>query len=468
MKLLGIREFIYQWEHLRQVRQVTLDPGGPGVVRIHLVPPKPGLDKSIPSAVIINGQDILPLNFSWAVLLAEFIDEVYLYENKEIQPADWETIVGNTVGKVRKVYPRTGAKLLKEDLWTIINTLSDIAGGRKPAADIGLLSIGEYAQHMQAPHRMDLMISSLTKDGDWHCNQRCLHCYAAGQPYADTPELSTREWQTIIRKCRAAGIPQLTFTGGEPTLRDDLVELVDSAQWFITRLNTNGVRLTAELCRQLCQASLDSVQITLYSADPAKHNLLVGAGNWDKTVEGIRNAVQANLSVSINTPLCSINQDYPETLRLIKELGVRYVSCSGLIPAGNAAGADSVSTRLGADELERILRQALAYGQENQIDIGFTSPGWLPEAKLRDIGLTSIPTCGACLSNMAVAPDGNIMPCQSWLSDDSLGNMLTVPWRRIWQNRQCRAIRNNAGKMEQQCLLRSEQQDLAGTEEPAK
>ena len=48
---------------------------------------------------------------------------------------------------------------------------------------------------MTAPHRMDLMVSAMTRDGAWHCNQKCLHCYAAGQPLSDTPELTTAQWK---------------------------------------------------------------------------------------------------------------------------------------------------------------------------------------------------------------------------------------------------------------------------------
>ena len=54
--------------------------------------------------------------------------------------------------------------------------------------------------------------------------------------------------------------------------------------------------------------------------------------------QGIRNAVAAGLSVSVNTPLCSLNTDYAETLRFVHGLGVRYVTCSGLIPSGGAVG----------------------------------------------------------------------------------------------------------------------------------
>ena len=60
-------------------------------------------------------------------------------------------------------------------------------------------------------------------------------------------------------------------------MRSDLAELVRHARWFVTRLNTNGAMLTGDLCEALYEASLDSVQITLYSGDAGIHNRLVGA-----------------------------------------------------------------------------------------------------------------------------------------------------------------------------------------------
>jgi len=454
MELIGFKEAVYFRKHLRQVKHVTMNPYGPGVVRIHLVPPKFSLNKDIPSVVILNGQDILPVNLSWAILLSAFIDEINPYHEQEIADGDWECIVSKTIASVHRVYRRVTAQMLKDDLWRIISTLKDIARGEKPQEDIGLVSIGAYAKHMKAPHRMDLMISSMESNGRWNCNQKCLHCYAAGQRMAACAELPAEAWKEIIRKCREAGIPQLTFTGGEPTMRAELVELVQEAKWFVTRLNTNGINLTEELCRALYAADLDSVQITLYSSLPAEHNALVGAENWEKTVAGIKNALSANLSVSINTPLCTINKDYLETLKFVRALGVRYLSCSGLIFAGNAEKAKSIGTQLTGEELCGILQEAFAYCKENHMEISFTSPGWVPGEQLLAYGFTSVPTCGACLSNMAVAPDGKVMPCQSWLSEDALGDMRIDEWRKIWNNPRCRQIRNTAGKMEQKCLLR--------------
>lgn len=456
--MIGFKEYAYLSKHLNEVKHVTLNPGSEGVVRVHMVPPKLSLFKNTPSAVILNGQDILPINISWAILLSAFIDEIQQYDGKTLEDGDWDGIIGRTVAKTRAVYRNVDEKTLKGDLWRIIGTFHDIANGREPDEEIGALSLGEYAPYMTGPHRMDLMISSLSKNCRWNCNNQCLHCYAAEQELSGKAELSTEDWKHIIDKCRRAGIPQLTFTGGEPTLRSDLVELVEYSKWFITRLNTNGICLSKELCAELYEASLDSVQVTLYSHDPQKHNALVGAQSWEKTVQGIKNAVGANLNVSINTPLCTVNADYTETLRFVKTLGVKYVSCSGLIPAGGATSEASVNTQLNEDALYLILQEAQAYCRENGMDCTFTSPGWLKEDRLFEIGFKTAPACGACLSNMAVAPDGTVIPCQSWLSTPGLGNMLTTPWKDIWNSGKCREIRAISAKMENRCQLGARKQ----------
>ena len=110
------------------------------------------------------------------------------------------------------------------------------------------------------------------------------------------------------------------------------------------------------------------------------------------------------------------------------------------------------------------------------MEISFTSPGWIKEEYLRELGL-SVPTCGACLSNMAIAPNGDVVPCQSWLSDGKLGNILTDNWTDlwttclstkplettvlmdnwtdIWNSEKCRNIRSFSAMMKGECPLRT-------------
>ena len=443
----------YRRRHLECVRHITLDPKGRGVLRIHMIPPRQDADNA-PFLLLLNGSRLVPLNLSWAILLANFMDRLEPFTGLEITESDWNAMAAGAVAETHKTYPFTSKEQLSDDLATMIRSLVAIARGQEPEAEVAPLTLGEYAPEMAAPHRMDLMVSAMTRGGAWHCNQKCLHCYAAGQPLSETPELTTAQWKEILAKLRAANVPQVTFTGGEPTLRADLVELVEVAQWFVTRLNTNGRLLTPELCRRLYEASLDSVQVTLYSHDPAIHNALVGAEGFDDTVAGIKNAVAAGLSVSVNTPLCSLNTDYAATVRFVHELGVRYVTCSGLIPSGSAEGAESRATRLTEEQLTDVLCRAVTVAEELEMEMDFTSPGWLKEETLRSMGLTLVPSCGACLSNMAIAPDGGVIPCQSWLSSQPLGNMLTDDWDKIWQSQRCAAIRAKSAKMEQLCQLR--------------
>ena len=453
MQKMTRREADFRRKHLSCVRHITLDPYGPGVVRIHMIPPRSDASGE-PFLLLLNGAHLVPLNLSWAILLSNFMDALEPFGSREIGEDDWARITDDAVAATGRVYPFLFRRRLRDDLGLMLDSLVDIARGRTPEAEVELLTLGEYAPHMTAPHRMDLMVSAMTKNGCWHCNQKCLHCYAAGQPMGETAELSTEEWKVVLQKLRQANVPQVTFTGGEPTLRDDLVDLVEAAQWFVTRLNTNGRLLTPQLCRGLYEASLDSVQVTLYAADAETHNALVGAPGFDDTVQGIRNAVEAGLIVSVNTPLCSLNRDYDATLRFAHSLGVRYATCSGLIPSGEALGADSRATALSAGELAEILRDATAAAAALGMEVDFTSPGWLDEETLRSLGLHLIPSCGACLSNMAVAPDGTVVPCQSWLGGVTLGHILQDDWSAIWDSAACRTIRTESAKTEHICQLR--------------
>ena len=435
-------------ENCKQIYHLTLDPKEKSVIRIHLIPPRK-LKINIPWIVILNGYYIVPLQTGWAILLKEFIEAVNADEGDFKSVAHY---VGIAAENTKKIFKSATLTLLKQDLKEILGTFEAIVRQNKVSSEIGLMTFKEYKKFMNAPHRMDLMISSMEKNGCWNCNQKCLHCYASGEKLSNVEELSTNDWKKIIDIMKESMVPQLTFTGGEPTIRKDLVELIDYAQWFVTRLNTNGILLTENLCKELYNASLDSVQITFYSKDKDLHNMLVGGDHFDKTVEGIKNAINANLDVSCNTPLCNINENYVDTIRFLKDLGVKYFSASGLIPSGNAKNSDSKITKLSKEEITLIIKKAYKYCKENDLELSFTSPGWIDEAELTKMKMVT-PSCGACLSNMAVAPNGDVIPCQSWLFEDGLGNILDKKWKDIWNHPKCKKRRAFSAENSQVCPL---------------
>lgn len=439
---MGLQNKIAQYkEYKNGVTHCTFNPEGPGVVRIHLVPPKFRIFGSSAYIVILNGYYLLPIGYSWALVLSHFMKEVNRFDGKPITEEDEQTIVSNTIKRVRAVYPSVRPEELREDLDEVLAVLFAVARGNDPELQIEKLSIRAYGKNMTAPHRMDLMVSAMTdSEGKWQCNQKCKFCYAAGQTMGKAKELTTEQWKQVIDRLSDARVPMVTFTGGEPTQRPDIDELIGYAKRFVTRLNTNGVNLTPELVRKLKAAGLDSVQVTLYSHDEAVHNDLVGSAHFADTVQGIKNAVAAGLDISVNTPLCKKNADYDKTLAFVHSLGVPFVTASGLICTG-MAGINHDEYDLNEDELFGIIKNAKTFCDENGMEIDFTSPGLISRARLEGLNM-NVPMCGAALSNMAIAPDGTVVPCQSWLGTNAgLGNVLTDRWKNIWNHKKCQSLR---------------------------
>lgn len=452
---MGLQNLFAQYKQYKYgISHCTFNPEGPGVVRIHLVPPKFRLFSDRTYIVILNGYYMLPLGYSWALLLSAFMSEVNVFDGKPITESDEERIFKNTVKKAASVYPSVSKQSIEEDLNYILKVLFAVAKGNDPEVEIEKLSLRQYSKHMTAPHRMDLLVSSMTdKSGKWQCNQKCIFCYAAGQCKSCTEELSTEDWKRIIDKLYKANVPMVTFTGGEPTMRSDIHTLVAHAERMVTRLNTNGVNLTPELVDGLKKAGLDSVQITLYSHNEAVHNSLVGCVHFNDTVAGIKNAVSAGLDVSVNTPICKKNENYIKTLEFINSLGVRFVTVSGLICTGMAE-INYNEYDLSENELFDIVKEAKSFCNANGMEIDFTSPGLISRQKLEKIGM-NVPMCGAALSNMAIAPDGTVVPCQSWLNgDSSLGNILTDSFSDIWKNKKCLELRKMTEEEALNCPFR--------------
>ncbi len=459
---MGIRNKLAQYRDRQSgVKHCTFDPQGPGVVRIHLIPPRFRLFGASPYIVILNGYYLLPLGDAWALMLSYFIEETNRYDSASLDDEAQAKIRANTLRRMRKVYP-IDRPVLEDDLDDMLDILFEVAHGGTPQAEIEALSIRAYAPRMEAPHRVDLMVSAMTDEtGGWKCNQKCRFCYAAGQTLAGVREMTTEEWKQAIDRLRTAHVPMLTFTGGEPTLRPDLCELVAHAKWFVTRLNTNGIALSPSLAQALKEADLDSVQITLYSADKTVHNALVGGDHFDDTVRGLQNALSAGLDVSVNTPLCRLNEDYPATLQKLAAWGVRYVTVSGLICTGTAKLTHG-DNDLSSEELAAILAEAKAFCDGHGMEMDFTSPGLVPASVLDGLGLHT-PSCGAALSNMAVAPDGTVVPCQSWLgSDAALGHILTDDFKKLWKHPRARALRQMTDAEALSCPFRAR----AGKEVP--
>jgi radical SAM protein with 4Fe4S-binding SPASM domain len=231
------------------------------------------------------------------------------------------------------------------------------------------------------------------------------------------------------------GIFTLTFTGGEPTLREDLPDLLQYAQnkGMVTGLVTNGRRLRDKgYVETLEKAGLDFVQVTLESHKPDVHDLMTGAkGSWKETVEGIKNIIPTKIYATTNTTLSQHNAShFLETMDFINKLGVAAFGCNSLIYSGKAQKISDEFT-VPIETLKELLPKV--HEKANQLGLKFQ--WYTPTQYCRfdpvSLGL-GVKACTAGMINMCVGPNGDVYPCQSYFQ--SLGNILKDPWGKIWNH----------------------------------
>jgi radical SAM protein with 4Fe4S-binding SPASM domain len=293
-----------------------------------------------------------------------------------------------------------------------------------PICDLEVETTAPFSARPSAPYRMDLAIT-------YRCNNDCAHCYnARPRKY---PELSTEEWIRILDQLWAIGIPHIVFTGGEPTLRNDLPELIRHAEQNgqITGLNTNGRRFRdAAYVQTLVDAGLDHVQITFESSDPMIHDQMVGkSGAWQQTVAGVQNAVSSSLYVMTNTTMLQTNvQTIPATLEYLGEMGLKTVGLNALIHSGRGR---TVGTGLPEEDLPAILSQAQEITSRFDQRLIWYTPTQYCHFDPMELSL-GVKGCTAALYNMCIEPDGEVIPCQSIYR--GLGNIITSDWQSIWEH----------------------------------
>lgn len=381
--------------------------------RIHL-----RIDPDGSGLLIINASRIIHLNPT-ALLMA------YLF----LQNSRHDQAI-NVITKTFEV-PKTQAE---SDYTQITEQLQELIkpNGLCPIHDLNLDITPPFSAKPSAPYRMDLAIT-------YRCNNDCAHCYNARS--RDYPEIPTKKWLEILDLLWEIGIPHIVFTGGEPTIREDLPELISHAEknGQITGINTNGRRLSdPRYVDTLVNAGLDHVQITIESHRPEIHDKMVKSrGAWTQTVTGIENVLESSLYVMTNTTMLTNNSPLiKETLEFLASLGVPTIGLNALIFSGRGL---SVDTGLEENELLSLLNIARDITSVHDQRLIWYTPTQYCNFDPMQLEL-GIKSCTAARYNMCIEPNGDVIPCQSYYT--TLGNILTMPWARIWDHDLSKKLRD--------------------------
>jgi pyruvate-formate lyase-activating enzyme len=220
-------------------------------------------------------------------------------------------------------------------------------------------------------------------------------------------ELSTTEWQTILDKAWQVGIPHVTFTGGEPTLREDLPALIAHAEKIgqVCGLLTDGLKLEDRKYLQLLlQAGLD-------------HILFILQPENNKSWKALTAIMPEDIFVTVHITLNSKNEESAaKTLEKLAGIGVKSLSLS-------AAEGSLHKTHY------ELREKAASLG----LNLTFDLP--VPYSADHPVALETesdeIPS-GAGKAWLYVEPDGDVLPAQG-SAGKVLGNFLRDPWERIYQ-----------------------------------
>lgn len=188
------------------------------------------------------------------------------------------------------------------------------------------------------------------------CNLKCVHCYAHALEVDGVDDISTDQAKTMIDDLAAYGAPVMLFSGGEPLVRKDLVELAKHATSKGMRavISTNGTLITKEKAKELKEVGLSYVGISLDGMEEVHDRFRGVKGSFRKALQGIENCQAEGLKVGMRFTVNKRNAvEVPGIFKLLKELEVPRVCFYHLVYSGR--GSELIKEDLSHPETRALL-----------------------------------------------------------------------------------------------------------------
>jgi Fe-coproporphyrin III synthase len=308
---------------------------------------------------------------------------------------------------------------------------------------------GSAPPRQKKVHHRPIVVWNITRG----CNLACAHCYISAKRAPDPMELTTSEAKGVADQLADYGVPVVLFSGGEPLVREDLLEVASYAKSKGLRLglSTNGTLLTRIKVREVMSAGFSYAGISIDGPEVINDKFRGAKGAYEDALMGIRNSLAEGLRVSLRFTLTRYNHQYlDEIFELVEREGIPRVCIYHL---GYSGRGEKISERasLTSDEtrvaMERCMEWSDRFAQKGldvevlTVNNHADSPYLLMrlaeqrpdrvEESARLLALNGGNSSGVGISS--IAPLGTVHPDQ-FSHALTLGNVRTRPFGDIWED----------------------------------
>jgi radical SAM protein with 4Fe4S-binding SPASM domain len=235
------------------------------------------------------------------------------------------------------------------------------------------------------------------------CNLRCVHCY--NPTHRALPhELTTLEICALLDQIADLGVLTVTFTGGEPSVRPDIDDILRHArrQGLMTHLMTNATRITASFAELLHETGVSQINVSIYGATEAVYERMTAIpGSYRQFRQGLLNLAAASLPVVVRMPVTTINSDEIQACRqLVESLGMKFQYCVEIM-SSVTGDQTPLQYRLAPDVKVRIDQEMLSHR-------------WANEPEESCSASRSFIECACGQSRFAITPYGEMNLCTAF------------------------------------------------------
>ena len=192
------------------------------------------------------------------------------------------------------------------------------------------------------------------------CNYNCAYCIFSSSAKKITNELSTLVAKRTIKDLKKNGFSYIKFTGGEPFVRSDMVELLKfaSKNQFQMDISTNASLITDDIAQQLAKINLNYVHVSLDGQNKNIHESVRGENTFDRTVRGINLLIKNGIYTRLGCLIHKQNQDSLEdVISFACKLRANEIIFSFMEPIGRLSKDSDLVSNLTICEAETILSE---------------------------------------------------------------------------------------------------------------